>query len=166
MSHNHLEQLVAEWYEFNGYFIRRNVLVGPLEKGGFECELDVVAFNPEKKHLVHIEPSMDANSWVGRDERYCKKFKAGKKYIPDLFKGLEILKQIEQIALLGFAGKNENYKTCGGGKVVLVRELLEEILKSVRSKSEKKYQAIPEQFPLLRTLQLVVDYPDVVKRNI
>jgi hypothetical protein len=59
---NFLEQLVAEWYEFNGYFVRRNVLVGRRSRGGYECELDVVAFNPEEKHLVHIEPSVDQRS--------------------------------------------------------------------------------------------------------
>ena len=60
MASNYLEQLVAEWYEYQGYFIRRNVLVGKREQGGYECELDVVAFHPETKQLVHIEPSTDA----------------------------------------------------------------------------------------------------------
>lgn len=45
MANNHLEQLVAEWYEHSGYFVRRNVLVGLRRNGGYECELDVVAFN-------------------------------------------------------------------------------------------------------------------------
>jgi len=43
---NHLEQLVTEWYEYRGYFVRRNVQVGPRLKGEYECELDVVAFHP------------------------------------------------------------------------------------------------------------------------
>ena len=59
---NFLEQLVAEWYEFRGYFVRRNINVGPRARGS-ESELDVVAFHPTKRHLVHIEPSMDAHSW-------------------------------------------------------------------------------------------------------
>ena len=29
---NFLEQMVAEWYEFRGYFVRRNVRVGPRPK--------------------------------------------------------------------------------------------------------------------------------------
>ena len=49
---NFLEQLVAEWYEFNGYFVRRNVKVGPRAKGGHDGELDVVAFHPGRKSLV------------------------------------------------------------------------------------------------------------------
>lgn len=59
---NYLEQLVGEWYEYRGYFVRRNVLVGKRAKGGYDCELDVVAFHPAKHHLVQIEPSMDADS--------------------------------------------------------------------------------------------------------
>ena len=40
---NHLEDLTAEWLEFNGYFVRKSVLVGRRDKGGWEGELDVVA---------------------------------------------------------------------------------------------------------------------------
>jgi Holliday junction resolvase-like predicted endonuclease len=70
MAVNFLEQLVAEWYEYQGYFIRRNVRVGKVPGGGYECELDVVAFHPETKHLVHVEPSTDAGSWEERERRY------------------------------------------------------------------------------------------------
>jgi len=62
MANNLLEQLIAEWCELQGYFLRRNVWVGNRAKGGYECELDIVAFHPGKKHLVQIEPSMDASS--------------------------------------------------------------------------------------------------------
>jgi hypothetical protein len=62
MAKNFLEQLLVEWYELQGYFTRKNVLVGKREKGGYECELDVVAFHPAKNHLVHLEASMDASS--------------------------------------------------------------------------------------------------------
>ena len=85
MAGNHLESLVAEWYELRGYFVRRNVQVGRRPKGGYECELDVVAFHPQKRSLVQIEPSLDAHTWTVREERYSKKFAAGSKYIPDLF---------------------------------------------------------------------------------
>jgi hypothetical protein len=54
---NFLEQLAAEWYEFRGYFVRRNIRVGLRPRGGYESELDVVAFDPDKGHLVHIEAS-------------------------------------------------------------------------------------------------------------
>ena len=49
MSANHLEQLIAEWYEFQGYFVRRNVLVGKRSKGGYECELDVIVPEGEEE---------------------------------------------------------------------------------------------------------------------
>ena len=67
MAGNHLESLVAEWYELRGYFIRRNVQVGKLPKGGYECELDVVGFHPEQRSLVQIESSLDADGWAVRE---------------------------------------------------------------------------------------------------
>ena len=45
MPFNYLEQLVAEWYDYKGYFLRRNVLVGKRAQGGYESELDIVAFH-------------------------------------------------------------------------------------------------------------------------
>ncbi len=158
MAYNFLEQLIAEWYEYQGYFIRKNVLVGKRSQGGYECELDIVAFHPEKKHLVHIEPSMDASSWAEREKRYEKKFKAGKKYIPGLFEGLKIPKSIEQIALLGFASK-KTHKSLAGGKILLVDELLKDIFEELRHTSIYTGM-VPEGLPILRALQFVVEYRD------
>ncbi len=156
MASNFLEQLIAEWYEFQGYFIRRNVLVGKRAKGGHECELDIVAFHPTKKHLIQIEPSTDASSWTKREERYKKKFEAGQKYIPALFQGLKVPKKIDQVAVFVFASK-QNRNTLAGGRIVLISEILEDIFNELKSSSIFS-SVIPEQFPILRTLQFVIEY--------
>lgn len=153
---NHLEQLVAEWYEYRGYFVRRNVQVGPRPKGGYECELDVVAFHPAQNHLVHIEPSMDADSWAKRQKRYAKKFLAGRNYIPALFEGVLLPGDIEQIALLGFAS-NTNVKTLAGGRIMTTSELFVEIVADLSDKKIAK-AAVPEQYPLLRTIQFACEH--------
>ena len=153
---NFLEQLVAEWYEYQGYFVRRNVLVGKRGGGGWECELDVVAFHPGKKHLVHIETSMDSNSWDKRAERYNRKFETGRKYIPQLFAGIDIPTNIDQIALFGLGSKTNN-PTLSGGAVWLMSDLLVEITAVLRHKRVEK-EAVSEQFPLLRTIQFMCQH--------
>lgn len=153
-SSNHLEQLVAEWYEFRGYFVRRNVRVGKRAKGGHECELDVVAFNPQTKHLVQVEPSTDAASILERERRYAKKFLAGQKYIPALFAGFDLPNEIEQIGLFLYGGLRSQI---AGGKMMLVSQLLSEIMEVLKNQHLAS-NAIPESFPLLRTLQLVSRY--------
>jgi hypothetical protein len=160
MAANHLEQLVAEWYEYRGYFVRRNVLVGKRESGGYDCELDVVAFNPESGHLVHVEPSNDAGSWADRERRFKKKFAAGRMHIPKLFSGFKIPEVPEQFALLGFAS-TRNHPQIGGGKILLVPDLLRQIFSILRDRRVAK-NAVPEGFPLLRTLQLVGEYRSAV----
>lgn len=156
MAINFLEQLVAEWYEYRGYFVRRNVPVGKRTKGGYECELDIVAFDPVKHHLVHIEPSMDAESWEKRELQFKKKFDAGLKYVPGLFPGLELPEEIEQIVIFAFASR-VNHPTLAGRKVMLVSDLMREIMEDL---SDKKIAsaAVPEHHPILRTLQFVVEY--------
>ena len=155
MAKNFLEQLIAEWYELQGYFIRKNVLVGKRPKGGYECELDVVAFNPEKKHIIQIEPSTDAYSWSKREQRYKKKFKAGKKHIPQLFRGLDIPKKIEQVALFG-AVKRTSHKKIAGARIMTVNELLHEITENLKTKSTSS-NAVPEYYIILRTVQYVMN---------
>jgi hypothetical protein len=151
---NFLEQLVAEWYEYQGFFVRRNVLVGKRRKGGHEGELDVVAFNPGKKSLVHIETSMDSYSWAKRETRFSQKFKTGQKYIQGLFEGFESLPQIEPIALLGM-GSAKAHPRVGGGTVVMVGALLCEIRKKIPHNVES--QVVPEQYVILRTLQFAAE---------
>lgn len=156
---NYLEQLLSEWLEYRGYFIRRNVKVGPLAKGGYECELDIVGFNPKEKHLIHFEPSMDADSWEKREKRYKKKFDAGKKYIPELFKGFKIPKEIDQRAVFILTGKTR--EIVGGGKIYHVKEILKEIYENLKEKNVLR-SIVPEQFPVLRTFQMVIEYKNYI----
>jgi hypothetical protein len=151
MSSNHLEDLVAEWYEWNGFFVRRNIQVGKRPAGGYECELDVVAFHPGKKSLLQIEPSLDADSWAKRKERYTKKFEAGRRHIPTLFAGLEIPAQIEQHALFLFAGRQPPTEI-GGGRIIPFHAFMSDVLEAVR-RLPLNSAMIPQQFGLLRTLQ-------------
>lgn len=81
MSFSHLEQLISEYLEWQGYLIKRNVKVGRLKHGGWEMELDIIGYHPSENKLVHYEPSIDALSWQKREARYKKKFEAGKRYI-------------------------------------------------------------------------------------
>ncbi len=153
MANNYLEQIVAEWYEYQGYFVRKNVMVGKRPNGGYAGELDIIAFSPVKNHLVHIEPSMDAHSWEKREARYKKKFDLGRTYIPSLFEGFKLPKTIEQIALMGFASKATHTKLAGG-TILLVPELLEQIFTVLKEKNIYA-NAVSENMPLLRTLQFV-----------
>ena len=155
MAGNHLESLVAEWYELRGYFIRRNVQVGKLPQGGHECELDVVGFHPEQHLLVQIEPSLDAGSWPEREKRYKKKFDAGRKYIPGLFPGMAIPKHIDQIAL--FVSGGGKSRELAGGRVVFIQDFMEEIRADIRHRKVAT-AAIPEGLPLLRTLQFALNF--------
>jgi hypothetical protein len=160
MPRNHLEDLIAEWYEFQGFFVRRNVQVGKRRAGGYECELDIVALHPDKKRLVQLEPSLDTLSWAQREKRFRKKFDAGKKHIPGLFQGIELPAHIEQIAVLVYAS-SANHQSIGGGRLVLVKDLLPEIFSALKGRRLER-EAIPEHLPILRSFQFVAHcWPEV-----
>ena len=75
---SHLESLISEYLQWQGFLVQTNIKVGRLGHGGWEMELDVVGFHPQLGTLVHYEPSLDAFSWEKRETRYRKKFEAGK----------------------------------------------------------------------------------------
>jgi hypothetical protein len=155
---NFLEQLVAEWLEYRGYFVRRNVKVGLRSMGGYDGELDVVGFHPGKRHLVHYEASMDSDPWPKRELRFSKKFAAGRTHIPKLFEGLKAPSKIEQVALLVYCSRSGR-SHLGGGRLVMIRDLMAGIKEELnRHRSSKS--AVPEQFTILRALQFANDFWD------
>lgn len=151
----HLEDLLAEYYEWRGFVVKCNALVGRLERGGWEMELDVVAYDPQATRIIHIEPSLDAYSWGVREQRFTKKFVAGQKYIlKELFPWLPPTTQIVQQAVLPSASVNR--RILAGAEVITVDELVAEIREAVRKKGLVSRAAISEHYPLLRTIQFVV----------
>ena len=150
---SHLEDLIAEYYDWKGYLVKQNIKVGRLNHGGWEMELDVIAFDPHTGHLVHLEPSIDAHSWAIREQRFRKKFKAAKKYIfSEIFTWPDQKTKIEQIAILVSHPKGRD--SLAGAKLISIDELMLEIKQNIRKCGITAKNAIPEQYPLLRTLQL------------
>lgn len=150
---NHLETLIAEFYDWKGYLVKRNINVGKRAAGGWEMELDIVAYHPETGHLVHVEPSLDAYNWEKRETRYRKKFEAGKKHIfKSVFPWLDHKTTLQQIAVPTGHPKDRDF--VGGGEIISVDEFAAKIKAEVIQAGNMARNAIPEQYPLLRTLQL------------
>src|SRR5688572_26324648 len=113
---SHLEELLVEYYEWLGHVVKCNALVGKRDRGGWEMELDVVAYDPQTTTILHVEPSLDAQSWAKREERFLKKFEAGRKYIlPNMFPWLPPTTPIIQRAILGSAPGHR--RTLAGAEV-------------------------------------------------
>ncbi len=150
---SHLEDLIAEYYDWKGYLVKQNIKVGRLKHGGWEMELDVIAFDLRSGHLIHLEPSIDAHSWSTREKRFEKKFKAAKKHIfTEVFTWLDRKTKIEQIAVL--VSHPQGRDLLAGEKIISIDELLLEIKQNIRKCGIIAKNAIPEQYPLLRTIQL------------
>ena len=154
MAMNHLETITAEWLAYNGYFTRSTIKVGKLAKGGWGGELDVVGLHPARQHFVHVECSTDAWTWSRREEAFQRKFAMGREHAPDLFDGMEMPTALDQVVVHGFAGAADKHRGLGGGRLITSQELAAEIINGIPASSRK--EAVPENFPLMRTLQLAV----------
>jgi len=160
---NHLENLIRQYYEWQGYIVRGNVKVGRREQGGWAGELDIVAYHHQKKRLLHIEPSLDAHPWKKREKRFKKKFAAGRKHIAtDVFPWLDEKTPIEQIAIMTTSGKGK----LAGGRVETVDEFMQEVKTEIAQLGKMARNAIPEEYDLLRTIQMAIcGYSKAVKQT-
>jgi hypothetical protein len=151
----HLEQLIAEYYDWKGFLVKQNVMVGRREAGGWDMELDVVAYQPHDGRLVHIEASLDAHSWEKREERYAKKFTLGERYIlKEVFTWLPPETSIERIAIFPSIPKDRTH--IAGARLDSIDGFVKTIRDEISVGKVMAKQAIPEQYPLLRTMQLTV----------
>ena len=151
----HLEDLIAEHLDWQGYVVKQNVMVGKRAKGGWDMELDVIAYRHETHSLLHLEPSLDAHTWAKREERFTKKFEAGRRHIfEDIFSWLDSSTPIEQIAILPSRGTRE---TLAGAALITVDEYVAKIRKDIAGLNVAAKGAVPEKYPLLRTIQFLVN---------
>ncbi len=152
---SHLEDLLFEYYEWRGYIVRRNIKVGRLAHGGWAGELDLVGYHPKTGDLVHVEPSIDAWTWSHREEVFKRKFKCGRRYIfGEVFPWLDKKTSLKQIAVLVSGGRER--RTIGGADILTVDQLVRRIKKEIAKQGIMAKAAIPEQYRLLRTVQLVL----------
>jgi hypothetical protein len=148
---NHLEALTAEWLEYKGYFVRTAVKVDKRAAGGWNGELDVLGFHPGRQHFLHVECSLDANPWEEREAKFQRKFDMGRRYASSLFSGLRLPAVLDQVVVHGFASAPDRHRDLGGGRLITSQELTAEIVAGIPV--DTATNAVPESYPLLRTLQ-------------
>jgi len=154
---NFLESLVAEWYEYSGYFVRTNPRTRKRKMGGWDVELDVLAYLPSEQRLLHIETSSDASSWSKRKERFLKrKFILSSDEYETLIK--HKVEKIEKIAIVGWTRSTKVDLNWGNDiQVVLIPSFLAQITERLKN-TDPMRQAVPESFPLLRSMQMALAY--------
>ena len=147
---NFLESLAAEWYGYNGYFVRSNVRVLPLKHGGFGGELDVLAYSPKDSEFIHIETSSDALVSSEREKRMRRKFNLPHGEYEKAF-NVKVDK-VRKIAICGSSYKSDGIRW-GDIEVMTVQEFVRDITETL---SQKEYlrAAVPESYPLLRAIQM------------
>ena len=154
---NFLEQLVAEWYEYEGYFVRSNVRARKRMKGGWDIELDVLAYDPSSRTLLHVETSGDADSWAARKRRFLTKKFVLEREEYEAILGCKV-SNLKKVAVVGYARSTKADPNWGQDiEVVLIPHLMTQIARKLRSQPPTQ-EAVPEGFPILRAVQTVLAY--------
>lgn len=153
---NFLEQLAAEWYATQGFFVRTNVKANRRAKGGWGNELDVLAFNPANNELVHLETSWDALTWEERKERFISK-----KFVFTDTEYKQLVGQqpsaVRKRAVVGTSQSSPEPVWGAGIEVVTVPSFIAEVCAGLKGKHPMR-DIVPETYPRLRAVQFTLAY--------
>lgn len=154
---NFLEELAAEWYEYQGFFVRTNIKFGKRPRGGWKGEMDVVAYHPKTKAFIHIETSSDAQTWEKKRANFARKFRDAADHYGELFPFPR--RSTEQIAVAGFSRPRRPERMDFGGSIrmILVPDFVRGITQKLRNINPVQ-QGVPEAYPLLRAIQYSAFY--------
>jgi len=163
MGFNFLEELVAQWYEFKGFFIRRNIQFGVGTQGGREGEIDLLAFNPSTKEAIHIETAVPSLSYKEFGESHRKKFEGAEKYYKELLNPNINPNSVKKISIVHTSSipRKDSIKTfesIAGSKLIHLSVLLDEIITELE-KQDPKSHIIEESYSLLRMSQILIHHP-------
>lgn len=153
---NFLEQLTFERYSFQGYFVKHNLRYAKLNQGGWKHELDIFAYHPANKKIVHVETSTDAKSWEDRKAYFVlQKFNL----TMDDYRALSGNKQLETVDKIVIAGSGKSTScSLDWGKditVILIPSYLKAISKHLKEIDPLK-EAVSENFVILRGIQFAL----------
>lgn len=153
---NFLESLAAEWYAVQGYFVRTNIKVNRRDNGGYNNEIDVLAFLPSSGKLVHLETSWDALTWEKREERYLsKKFVFSEKQYSEIIGTSPSV--IQKRAIIGTSKTQPKVLWGDDIEVTTVPNFIAEISAEMKLRHPMR-DVIPETYPCLRSFQFVLAY--------
>ncbi len=154
---NFLEQVVAEWFNFKGYFVKTNIRFGKGSHGGVEGEMDVIAFCPKTKEFVHVEASTSAASWTKQCAAIEKKFDSAGQHYDDMFEFLRSPTRRIAIAGFGRVAPARPKERLGESGIMLesIPELFRKIIADLQDQPVAK-GTIPENLTILRSIQIVL----------
>lgn len=152
---NFLEQLVAEWYSYQGHFVRTNIKFGKRSRGGWAGEMDVIALDPSTGVLTHIETSTDSDSWGEREVRFARKFAGAREHLNQVCNFP--IAELRQVAIVANSLPSQDLNLGANVTVMPIPQLIRSITAELANLDPLR-SAVPESYPLLRALQFGAFY--------
>ena len=155
---NFLEELIAEWYQYRGLLVMRNINLKKSVGGGIAGEIDILAFYPPGLQIIHAETSADSKRWRERIKFFKEKFKWPNELYYNELRLPQKARRIDKIAIIHCSDKprGENktqFEKETGAKLITFSEFMKN---SIIPNISKYSGTIPETFPLLRAIQLTI----------
>jgi len=140
---NVFEQLVSEWYEYQGYFVRRNNTIG-------HAELDALAYLPDKRLVVHIETGKDAETGPSVDAKILRKMR----FLPaEYARALNCqVDDVKKIAIYGWQRTKAKPRQLGDVTVITLADFVRDINDTLK-RLNTRVETITQNYPLLSAMQ-------------
>jgi len=146
---NVFEELAAEWYEFQGYCVRKNVTYGKGRSGGIGIEMDLIACRLGSDP-VHLESTVTSGPTA--IEKLKKHFTEAKEAYREVLNVAPC--KVKQKAIV-FSAKDRSKLEDDGVEVMSKDEFMKTIVEAMEKKNLST-DSVPHSLPLLRVVQEVV----------
>lgn len=148
---NYLEQLVSEWYQYQGCFVKTNVRITNGKTKSVRHELDVMAYNYKTNECFHVEATTSTHK--SGDGRRIDRFKNAN--YKGIFGGINLPKKITKRVIFLHNRSDITIYDKNGICALNMLQFLNEINAVLKEKSIGS-DIVPESFPLIRTIQIVL----------
>ena len=153
---NFVEELVAEWLQYEGWLVSRNVRYGEKPKrsaGGYKGECDILAFHPKRREYLHVECSQASLSRPKLAKKFLDQFKKAKKWYPKLMPGSN-----GKVGRLAVGGWSKEPAPIGEGiEIKTIPQFVGDLCQKLEPPVPFT-KILPQKFPLLRMIQCVLAY--------
>ena len=152
---NFVEELVAEWLEYKGWLVTRNVRYGEKPKGsagGYKGECDILAFHPGHGKYKHVECSQASLSRAKLAAKFLVQFNKAKDCYAILMPGSS---KVQRLAVGGWT--KEPAVIGEGIEIKTIPQFVADLCQKLEPPVPWT-KILPQKFPLLRAIQCAVAY--------
>lgn len=148
---NRLLKLAKQYYEWQGYLVQENVVVGLRESGKYDGVLNFLAYHPKLNRVLHIEFAARYESWDSIKAVMADQFQLGQALIfTEVFSRFTWRTDLKQFGVVIKAIEQEIENI----PIISIESFVSRVYRDLATKAPLEEVGLLRKYDLLSELQL------------